>query len=37
MQVKVIESGSYSFRGSGDIDPYGFIYKNKFNPLDPSE
>ncbi|CAF0810901.1 unnamed protein product [Adineta steineri] len=35
--VKVIESGSYSFRGSGDIDPYGFIYKNKFNPLDPSE
>ncbi|CAF3960136.1 unnamed protein product, partial [Adineta steineri] len=37
IQVKVIESGSYSFRGSGDIDPYGFIYKNKFNPLDPSE
>ncbi|CAF0900088.1 unnamed protein product [Adineta steineri] len=37
IQVKVIESGYYSFRGSGGIDPYGFIYKNKFNPLDPLE
>ncbi|CAF4032888.1 unnamed protein product [Adineta steineri] len=37
IQVKVIQSGYYSFRGSGYIDPYGFIYKNKFNPLDPSE
>ncbi|CAF1000956.1 unnamed protein product [Adineta steineri] len=37
IQVKVIKSGYYSFRGSGSIDPYGSIYKNKFNPLDPSE
>ncbi|CAF3832453.1 unnamed protein product [Adineta steineri] len=37
IQVKVTESGHYTFRGSGDIDPYGSIYKNKFNPLDPSE
>ncbi|CAF3766854.1 unnamed protein product, partial [Adineta steineri] len=37
IQVKVIKSGYYSFRGSGDIDPYGSIYKNKFNPLDPTE
>ncbi|CAF4166156.1 unnamed protein product, partial [Adineta steineri] len=37
IQVKVNKSGYYSFRGSGDIDPYGSIYKNKFNPLDPSE
>ncbi|CAF3992544.1 unnamed protein product, partial [Adineta steineri] len=37
IQVKVIKSGYYSFRGSGAIDPYGSIYKNKFNPLDPSE
>ncbi|CAF4290084.1 unnamed protein product, partial [Adineta steineri] len=37
IQVKVIESGYYSFRGSGGIDPYGFIYKNKFNPLNPLE
>ncbi|CAF1136684.1 unnamed protein product [Adineta steineri] len=37
IQVKVIESGYYSFRGSGDIDPYGSIYKAKFNPLDSSE
>ncbi|CAF4107638.1 unnamed protein product, partial [Adineta steineri] len=35
--VKVIESGYYTFRGSGDIDSYGFMYKNRFNPLDPSE
>ncbi|CAF1178450.1 unnamed protein product [Adineta steineri] len=37
IQVKVNESGYYSFRGSGDIDPYGSIYKAKFNPLDSSE
>ncbi|CAF0987415.1 unnamed protein product [Adineta steineri] len=37
IQVQVIESGYYTFRGSGEIDPYGSIYKTKFNPLDPSE
>ncbi|CAF1364624.1 unnamed protein product [Adineta steineri] len=37
IQVKVIESGYYTFRGTGDIDGYGSVYKNKFNPLDPSE
>ncbi|CAF1083142.1 unnamed protein product [Adineta steineri] len=37
IQVNVIESGYYNFRGRGDIDPYGSIYKNKFNPFDPSE
>ncbi|CAF3958010.1 unnamed protein product [Adineta steineri] len=35
--LKVIESGYYTFRGSGGIDPYGSIYKNKFNSLDPSD
>ncbi|CAF1084946.1 unnamed protein product [Adineta steineri] len=35
--VKVIETGYYTFRGSGDIDPCGSIYKIKFNPLDQSE
>ncbi|CAF4147828.1 unnamed protein product, partial [Adineta steineri] len=35
IQVKVFESGYYTFRGSGNIDPYGSIYKVKFNPLDP--
>ncbi|CAF4143130.1 unnamed protein product, partial [Adineta steineri] len=35
IQVKVLESGYYTFRGSGNIDPYGSIYKIKFNPLDP--
>ncbi|CAF1138854.1 unnamed protein product [Adineta steineri] len=37
IQVKVIESGYYTFRGSGDIDPYGSIYETKFNPLVPPE
>ncbi|CAF1486150.1 unnamed protein product, partial [Adineta steineri] len=37
IQVKVNKNGYYSFRGSGGIDPYGSIYNNKFNPLDPSE
>ncbi|CAF1480449.1 unnamed protein product [Adineta steineri] len=35
--VKVIESGYYTFLGSGDIDGYGSIYEDKFNPLDPTE
>ncbi|CAF3999531.1 unnamed protein product, partial [Adineta steineri] len=33
----VTESGYYTFRSSGDTDGYGSIYKNKFNPLNPSE
>ncbi|CAF1439386.1 unnamed protein product [Adineta steineri] len=36
-QVEVTESGYYTFRSSGGIDGYGSIYKNKFNPLGPSE
>ncbi|CAF1152441.1 unnamed protein product [Adineta steineri] len=35
--VTVNKSGYYNFRGIGAIDPYGSIYNNKFNPLDPSE
>ncbi|CAF3947851.1 unnamed protein product [Adineta steineri] len=37
VQVQVIESGYYTFRGSGTIDAYGSIYENKFNLLNPSE
>jgi hypothetical protein len=37
IQVSVIESGYYTFRGRGDIDAYGSIYKEEFNPLHPSE
>ncbi|CAF0805286.1 unnamed protein product [Adineta steineri] len=36
IQVKVIESGYYTFRGSDGIRSYGSIYKNKFDPLDPT-
>jgi len=35
--VKVDTSGYYSFCSYGTIDAYGFIYKNIFNPLNPSE
>ncbi|CAF3485788.1 unnamed protein product [Adineta steineri] len=37
IQVKVTETGYYTFRSSGNIDSYGSIYINKFNPLNPSE
>jgi hypothetical protein len=35
--VKVIESGYYSFCSYSAIDTNEFIYKNTFNPLNPSE
>jgi hypothetical protein len=35
--VKVNASGYYSFRSYSTMNAYGFIYKNTFNPLNPSE
>ena len=37
IQLKVIKSGYYSFHSYSTIDPYGFIYKDTFNPLNPTE
>jgi hypothetical protein len=37
IQVKVIKSGYYSFRSYSTMDAYGFIYRNTFNPLNPTE
>ena len=37
IQVKVHKSGDYSFRSYSTIDTYGSIYKNTFNPLNPTE
>ena len=37
IRIKVIKSGYYSFPSYSTIDAYGFIYKNTFNPLNPSE
>jgi hypothetical protein len=37
IQVKVNTSGYYSFVSDSGIDTRGFIYKNTFNPLNPSE
>ncbi len=35
--MKVIESGYYTFLSYSRIDTYGYIYKDKFNPLNPLE
>jgi hypothetical protein len=37
IQVKVIESGYYTFQSDSRMDTYGYIYKNKFDPLNPLE
>ncbi len=37
IQVKVNTTGYYSFRSYSAIDANEFIYKNTFNPLNPSE
>ncbi len=37
IQVKVIENGYYTFQSDSTMDTYGYIYKNKFNPLNPLE
>jgi hypothetical protein len=33
----VIESGYYTFESDSRMDTYAYIYKNKFNPLNPLE
>ena len=35
--MKVIETGYYVIRSDSRIDSYGSLYKNTFNPLNPSE
>jgi hypothetical protein len=37
IKVEVIESGYYTFLSYSRIDTYGYIYKDKFNPLNPLE
>jgi len=37
IQVKVIETGYYTFQTDSRMDTYGYIYKNKFDPLNPLE
>jgi hypothetical protein len=34
-EVKVPEIRFYTIQSSSNIDTYGYIYENKFNPLDP--
>jgi hypothetical protein len=36
-EVKVPEIRSYTIQSSSNIDTYGYIYENKFNPLNPTE
>ena len=35
--MKVIKTGYYSFVSDSNIDAYGFIYRNTFDPLNPTE
>ena len=35
VQVKVMESGDYTFNSLGSLDMYGSMYKSQFNPLYP--
>jgi hypothetical protein len=37
IQVKVIETGYYTFLSDSTMDTYGYIYKDKFDPLNPLE
>jgi hypothetical protein len=37
IQLNVVETNYYSLRSNSSIDTHGSIYKNKFNPVDPSE
>ncbi len=37
IQVKVNTSGYYSFRSYCTMNPYGLIYRNTFDPLNPLE
>ena len=37
IQVKVKESGYYSFDSHSSMDVYEFLYRNRFNPLNPAE
>jgi len=34
--VNVIEDGDYTLGSESTIDTYGYIYKDQFNPYDPS-
>ena len=36
-EIKVPEIRYYTIRGSSDFHTYGYIYKNQFNPLKPTE
>jgi hypothetical protein len=36
-QVNVPESRTYTIWSSSEIDPYGFIYENRFDSLNPTE
>ena len=37
IKVEVVKSGHHTFRSHCDVDAYGVIYRNKFNPFDPLE
>jgi len=36
IQVNVVETGYYQFGSNSNMDTYGYIYKNNFDPFNPS-
>lgn len=36
IRINVVENGFYTFGSRSKIVVYGFLYKNQFNPFDPS-
>jgi hypothetical protein len=37
LQINVVKSGSYILWSESNINTYGYIYKNNFDPLKPSD
>jgi hypothetical protein len=37
IQVSVTVNGSYSLNSDSSVDLYGYVYRNSFDPLKPSE
>jgi hypothetical protein len=37
IQVNAVTTGFYSLSGKSEVDIYGYIYKDNFNPLSPFE
>jgi len=37
IEITVVENGTYTFSSYSEINTYGYLYENNFNPFNPSE